>query len=293
MKSLKIKSLLFCLVSLPGFALAQTDELAIDGFTEPYRSIDVAAPQMGTISEIAVQEGDRVSAGRILAKLNEQVLLASLTMAQESKDARGKLNSAMAEQKMQQQRLEKLLGLQKRQHASQIEIDRATAQLEVATAQVEAVQDEYRIKACEVKRIEAQLEQRRLRSPIDGIITSISKDQGEFVSANDPVVLNVVQLDPLLVIFSVPQQHAHQIVAGQQLPVSIGEDHDSTKGTVEFVSPTADAQSGTCRVKIRIPNPGYHWRSGEVCQLETSAIAKYSSTQPKRQIADTSGLRDR
>ena len=181
-----------------------TSAQELDGFAEPYREIELAAAEMGTIAKIKVQEGDLVKSGQLLASLNDEVLLASLKMAEEATAAKGKLKSATAELKLQKSRYEKMLGLHERRHASQTEVDRAATQLEIAEAQFQAVQEELKIKTMECRRIEAQLEQRRIKSPIDGVVTRVAKDQGEFVSPSDPVVATVVQLDPLLVVFSVP-----------------------------------------------------------------------------------------
>lgn len=260
-------------VLLTAVASGQIAPSPIKGFTEPYRSIDVAASEAGTISFIAVAEGDQVGVDMILARLNEDVLRASLAIASADKQATGKLNLALAELHLQQQRLRKLTGLFERQHASQTEIDRAQTQLDIARAQLESVRDELCLKAMEINRVEAQLEQRRLRSPINGVVNRIFKDVGEFVSANDPVVVNVVQLDPLLVMFSVPQNQARYLEEQQNIRLALGEDQDQVDGFIEFVSPTADAQSGTCRVKIRIDNPDQKWPSGVVCYLDSSTIA--------------------
>ena len=169
----------------------------IKAFTEPYRSIDIAASETGILSKLYVKEGDQIEAGVLLAKLNDDVLAASLAVGKETTESEGATKSAMAELKMQQDRFNKLNGLFQRRHASQTELDRAQSQLEIATAKVESVQDELRVKKLETKRIEAQLEQRRLRTPINGVVTEIFKDEGEFVSPSDPVVMTVVQLNPL------------------------------------------------------------------------------------------------
>ena len=279
---------LFSVTWTTGVANGQSTGLSrhvVTGFTEPYRTIDVAAAEMGILSEVAVREGDTVDSGTILARLNEDVLKASLAMVEESKNAKGKLNSALAELKLQEEHLGKLVGLQERQHASQMEIDRAKSQWEIAKARVEAVQDELRLKAFEMARIEAQLEQRRLRSPIDGVVTNVAKEEGEFVSASDPVVATVVQLDSLLVIFSVPQGEARRMMEGQRLPLTIGEIPVPAKGVVEFVSPTADAQSGTCRVKVRIDNAENRWQSGEVCRWDLSVSAGQAAVPETSQVA--------
>ncbi|MCA9218580.1 MAG: HlyD family efflux transporter periplasmic adaptor subunit, partial [Planctomycetales bacterium] len=117
----------------------------------------------------------------------------------------------------------------------------------------------------EHRRIKAQLERRRIKSPIDGIVTVVSKDIGEFVSPTDPIVATVVQLNPLLVVFSVPKNDARTLKKGQRVPVTF--DSKKVEGFVEFVSPTTDAQSGTTKVKVRVPNPKLTYQSGDACQL--------------------------
>ena len=258
------------MVAATSNSLAQSMMVSIKGFTEPYHSVDLATSESGTVSEISVEEGEYVRADSILARINESVLLAALEVVNESANSKGKLNSALAEWRMQQQRLERIEGLFSRQHASQNELDRVRSQLEIAQAQVESARDELRVKVREAKKIEAQLELRRLRTPIDGVVTRIFKETGEFVSVNEPAVVRVVQLNPLKVIFSIPHEDAKLLQAGRLIDVQIGLKKEPASGLVEFVSPTADAQSGTCRVKVRIDNPGLKWPSGVECRLDSN-----------------------
>ena len=254
----------------------------VKAFTEPYRSIEIAAPETGILSQVIVKEGDQIKAGGLLANLNEEVLAASLAVAKETTESGGAIKSARAELQMQQERFGKLQGLFDRRHASQIELDRARTQLEIAEAKVESVEDDLRVKKLEMRRIEAQLEQRRLRTPIDGVVTEIFKDEGEFVSPADPKVMTVVQLNPLRVIFSVPQEEISRLQVDDTVSVEInGEEVDRT---VEFVSPTADAQSGTSRVKIQIDNEDLSLASGQACYLKGFA----SKQEKKRSLAQTS-----
>ena len=56
----------------------------------------------------------------------------------------------------------------------------------------------------------------------------------------------------------------------QDVTIHFLDSEVETKGTVEFISPVTDAESGTVRVKIRIDNPDGKYRSGERCTLEFS-----------------------
>ena len=252
----------------------------ITAFVEPYRDIQVSSPESGTLAIIHVQEGDIVATGDLLAGLHEDVLQAALTMAETAMRARGKLHASEVERLQQQQRLTKIRDLQKRRHASQEEVTRAEFQVQSAIAQVQAARDEIDVKQAEYKRIRAQLETKRIKSPIDGVVVEVLKDRGEFVSANDPVVVRVVQLDPLLVVFSVPATQAKSILVNQRVQMLIGNARKKTGGVVEFVSPTADAQSSTTRVKVRIPNTDGKLQSGDSCVL----VASSTDAQPMEQV---------
>ena len=261
--------LMFICMSATVFSQSTDMDFAtISGFTEPYRSIEVAAGEMGTLAHVDVVEGQTVKSGDILAKLNEDVYEASLGMAKEKLEAKGRRNSAEAELNMQQDRYWKLVGLQQRGNASQIEVNRAKAQFDIAKASLESVEDDSRIANFEFQRAKAQLELRRLRSPIDGVVTRVHKEMGEFVSANDPVVVSVVQLNPLKSIFSVPQSAVRQLKSGDQVDIQVGRESELALGVVEFVSPTTDAQSGTRRVTVKIENGDGQWQSGDVCVLK-------------------------
>lgn len=265
------------------FCTAAVGQEYVKAFTEPYRSIDIAASETGILSKLLVKEGDQIQAGGLLAKLNDEVLAASLAVGKETTKSAGAIKSASAELKMQQERFRKLNGLFERRHASQTELDRAQSQLEIATAKVESVQDELRIKKLEMKRIEAQLEQRRLRTPINGVVTEIFKDEGEFVSPADPTVMRIVQLNPLRIIFSVPQEDISRLKANDDVLLIISD--KEVNGRVEFVSPTADAQSGTSRVKIQIENEDLSLASGQACYLKGFDARKKA---PPRRITQTS-----
>ncbi len=252
----------------------------IEGFTEPYADLRLAAPEMGTLAEIAVREGHQVQAGQVLANLDDQVLKAALEVARAGMSGTGALNSASVELQMRKVELEKLSELHERNHASQKEVDQVTAQVAVAAARVQAVREDLEIKRLEYERILAQLRQRQIRSPIRGVVVEIYKDRGEFVSPSDPVVARVVQLDPLLVVFSVPVEHRSQLFTGRSVDLQIGAPPEPATGIVEFVSPAADASSGTIRVKVKLANPNGLWHSGDKSILVLVGVAAGDETSP-------------
>ncbi len=261
-------------------------------FAEPYRDIDIAGSEMGTLAYLNVREGDYVTAGQVLAGLDESVLRAALEAARTSMEATGRLTSAETELAMQRERLMKIRQLLSRRHASEEELARAEAQVKISESQVLAVREELSVKAAEYARIEAQLNQKRILTPIDGIVTKTFKDVGEFVSASDPVVARIVQLDQLMAEFSVPQRAAANLQRDQVVVLAIGASRYKVDGVVEFVSPVTDAQSNTVRVRIRIDNPTGQLHSGDSCWLTIDGSGdpvsggRFVGTKPKPSTAN-------
>ena len=239
----------------------------VDGFTEPFRTIQVAAPETGIISVVSVREGDRVEAGQILATLDNKVHLALLAIAEQSKEAKGRLEAAQADLKLSRNRLEKFEQLRLSGHAREEEVNRTRMELAVAESQVKSAREHLLIKQLEYEKIKVQLERRKIRSPIAGVITKLHKEKGEFVAPNNPDILTLVELDRLIATFSVLGPQAKLLKVDQTVRINFPETRRKTDGTIEFISPVIDAESGTILIKVCIENAASKHRSGERCEM--------------------------
>jgi RND family efflux transporter MFP subunit len=252
----------------------------IEGFTEPYREIDLASVETGILVTVDVTDGDKIHEGQLLAQLDQKVLLASLRVAEMYKESKGQLDSAKAELRLRSERLDNLKRLLLYNHASKEEVHRAETEKAVAEAQVLATTESLQIRELEYERTKAQLDQRSIRSPVDGVVKRVHKHLGEFVGPTDPVVLTIVQLDPLLATFAVPAHQIGRLAARQRVQIQIGPDKASVAGTVKSISPVVDAQSGTVTAKVEFPNPNGRFRSGNRCVLELPAGAAKVTRRP-------------
>lgn len=269
-------------------ATSTTDSDRIQGFTEPYADINMAAAEMGTLASVIVREGDVVTTGQLLASLDNAVLRASLDVARAGMLAKGELQSASTQLELKKVEQEKLQQLFERNHASQQELDRITGEVQIAEARLQSVREDLEVRRLEHARIDAQLQQREIRSTIDGVVVEVRKDHGEFVSPSDPVVARIVQLDPLLVVFSVPSSRRSDVREGQQVNMLVGVENAPASGEVEFVAPTTDASSGTIRVKVRLPNQHGKWLSGEKTVLLLDDEPPAPSIEAPKQLAKRS-----
>ena len=237
-----------------------------EGFTEPFRTLKVASDETGTIEEVLVREGQRVEAGQTLVKLNSEIHHAVLAIAAQNMHAEGRLQSVRADLELKRSRVEKLLQIQSEGFARQEEVDRAQTEMNVAEANMQTAEEDLVAKKLEHERIQTQIRRRTIQAPIEGVVTVLHKDQGEFVAPNSPEVVTLVQIDRLLANFTLTGQQAESLSVGNRLPITFS-DNVVTEGIVEFVSPVMDAESGTVLIKLRIQNTEGSHRSGQRCRV--------------------------
>ena len=219
---------------------APASEPAILGYTEPYKTITLSAGEQGVLAEMLVEEGARVQAGQVLARLDTASLQAERDIAH-------------AETRLQTTRLKRLEDLASANRSTPEELERARTDLTIKEAQT--------------RKIEAQIETRTLRSPVAGVVTEIKRDPSEAVSAANPHVLTVVQVDKLIVNLFLPPARACAFQAGADAALQLLDETASITAKVEFVSPVTDSASGTVRVKFVIDNAAGTHRSGGRCTL--------------------------
>ena len=246
----------------------------IEVFTEPYQTIEVAAAEPGILNTINVQQGDFVQAGEIVAALNRDVLLASMEIAKLRANMQSQLKKTRADVNQKRRRYQKLTGLHQNGHASEEEIDSAQTNLEIAEAGLLEATEAQKLAKLQILEIEAQLRQREIRSPINGQVVKLQKDKGEYVASIEPVVAKIVQLDKLRVKFYVDTNMARSVRKGDTLPLLLVDTNRTVNGSVEFVSPTTNADSRTVRIEVVIENPNNAYRSGVPVRLNVLRQAR-------------------
>jgi RND family efflux transporter MFP subunit len=242
--------------------------IEIEGYTEPYRSVDVASPEQGIVTEVPVQVGDFVRKDQVVARLDDELHVILLEAARERKDSLGRRESAEAELRLRRTRHEKLVELRAGGFGRFEEVQRALADMEIAEAELKSVLDDLADKHWQYQKSNAELRRRVVLAPMDGVIVARLKEPGEFVAPNEPNVVTIVELDPLVARFSMKRSLARHLGVGEEVSVSVDGTGKVVTGIVDVVSPVIDAQSGTIKVKIRIDNPRRLIPSGERCTID-------------------------
>ena len=247
-------------------------------FTEPIEKSVSASAETGIIAIAHVREGDRVSVGEPLAAINHNVLKESLAIAIANAEATARLDAAAAQLDLIESQLEAITALVKDGHTNKYEVEQKKAEHHQAVAEHRAAKDELKLAALEVRRIKAQIEDRIIKSPIDGFVTEIHKQPGENVSNNEPQYATIVRVDKLKVRFYLDAATLEQSQTGDTVSILVGPQKSKSTAVVSFVSPVIDPDSGLGRMDVVIENSDLSIQSGIVCYWQ----------EQKQSVADRS-----
>lgn len=105
--------------------------------------------------------------------------------------------------------------------------------------------------------------QRHITSPINGVVTKILPQVGEWAKAGEPL-LHLVDTSVAVLRLAVPHSAAHQLKVGAKHWVRLEANSGvaGAAGQITFVSPIADPASGLVQIEIHISNPGGRIKTG-------------------------------
>lgn len=231
-------------------------------FLTPYQQLDIRAPFPLQIREVLIREGEIVEPGTLLVSLDSRVLEARKQQLERAVTFHGMLDSAQALVKMQHNRLTLVEKLNKSGNARRRELEKVKTDLAVAKARLLEAEEKQLFSQMELEVIRAQIEERKLRSPITAIVLKVYKQQSEMALSTDmEPILTLVQLDPLMAMFHFAVAAVADIRVGQKMSLNVAG--IEVEGEIDFISPVIDAQSGTIAVRFRLQNPEGRLRSGD------------------------------
>jgi len=225
----------------------------LDGVLQPYFDIDVATTETGIIRKVFVKPGDHVTLGQPLTELDSESILAQIRVKRNEAEAMGKIEQAKAELDLQQAKFDKLTKLLEAGKSSAMEVERAKSDLIIARGRFQNEEDTARVLKSDLERFQKQFQDRTLRAPMDGIVTDIQKQIGEFVAPNTPVVLRLIDVRQLRATFSIQESELATVKVGGVIRVQLSSGL-VTQGIVEFVPPVADAETGWFMISVKIEN---------------------------------------
>jgi RND family efflux transporter MFP subunit len=243
--------------------------LTVSGPIIVEHQVDVTAQRDGVLTKVFFDAPARVKAGAVLARLDDQQIVASLEAA------RAKSRSIAADLKNWQSEAEVLKADYARQKrlwdlglTSEEQLEHARYKAESDQWDIQRVQELLNNSHQEERALELELEKTRITAPFAGLIARRYVREGQAVGKGDRLFWVTAEA-PLLVRFTLPEKYFGQLHSGRQFEITTpdvpGEKHQSR---VKEISPVVDPSSGTFEVLVELAGDRGSLRPGMTANLK-------------------------
>jgi len=219
--------------------------------------VDLSSERDGILISIAKDEGSFVKAGDLLGQLDDRTLQMELVKARSDLQVdQGNVKYKEAELKAKKAAYRRQQQL--RAYGLSSEADLEAAEFEATGAEFDLHSLEALVGSAqaEIRRIEIQIEQTRLRAPFSGVVVHRYIREGEAIAKGEKC-FRVSQLAPLRVQFQVPESSGRRPEPGALVDLAlIGDSNRALTAHVVKVSPTVDPASDSYNVMAQLTGPG-------------------------------------
>lgn len=181
----------------------------------------------GILTKVNVNEGDRVSKGQVLARIDA-----------------GGLQSELAQLEAQERLAKTTYERQKRLWDQNI-----GSEMQYLEAQTN-----YEALKSSVQRLKSQLDKTVVRAPFSGVIDDVISEQGEVVNPGQNQLFRIISLDNMYVEADVPENYLSKISIGTGVKVNIGSVGREFEGEVSQVGNNINPNNRTFRIEVKVPN---------------------------------------
>ena len=231
------------------------------GYVVPDVFAKVSSLFMGRVSEILVEEGDVVTKGQIIAKLDDRMISKKVVLVeseiQREQVAAKEVSVKLALAKRKLERFEVLL---KNRQVSEESVDNVTAEVEVLNAKLEHSKKEIQVQERNLALARQELEDMVIRAPISGVVTEVEVGLGEIVS---PMLVNldstaksictIIDMDPMLIEVDVNESYIGKVRKAGLAEVRLDAFPDKKfRANVDRIIPLANRQKGTVKVILSL-----------------------------------------
>jgi RND family efflux transporter MFP subunit len=241
--------------------------LRLTGTLRGEKETDLAANVAGRLLKTAVERGQSIEEGALLAQVDTRAAQLALQEAHVS------VATSEAQEKINESECERYEKLKSAGVVTDLEYDQVTAKCKTAPLNLKAARARQSIAAKNVG-------DGMIRAPFSGVITERYVEVGEYVQASSRVV-SLAKVDELRAVFSVPEKHFPDIKDGAEVLV-----HVAAYGTESFVGKVAHV-SGAVRdtrdivVEAIIPNKDHRLLPGMFAEVELTIGTENLPSVPK------------
>lgn len=233
--------------------------LNASGYIVAQRKAAVASKITGRLVSISVEEGSRVRAGQIIARLENEDVTAARDQAEANLNAT-RYNLEQAEAGLHDDTLSfnRTKDLLKKGFISKAEYDASEARYKKAMAAVSAAEAAIMANTAALQGAKVALEYTLIRAPFDAVVLTKNADIGDIITPigaaaeAKAAVVTIADMNSLQVEADVSESNLHMVKIGQPCEIQLDALPGSRfPGKLDMIVPTADRTKATVMVKVR------------------------------------------
>ncbi|PIQ44216.1 MAG: efflux transporter periplasmic adaptor subunit [Gammaproteobacteria bacterium CG11_big_fil_rev_8_21_14_0_20_46_22] len=199
------------------------------GSLEAYNGVDLSPKQDGVIDKIYFHSGEEVKADTPIVHQDTSV-------------DEQELKNYEAQLLVSKENFARAKELNKKGFVSDSDYDESRATYQQAIANVD--------------KTETIIDEKTIRAPFAGKLGIRNVNLGEYVAPGTNTVVNIQQIDPLRVLFNLPQQNLASIYVGQQIKVLRADDPDKKPfyGKITAIDSSVNTDTRNIQVQARVDN---------------------------------------
>ena len=240
---------------------ANASVLDASGYIVARRIATVSSKITGKVREVLIEEGQRVTAGQVLATLEPEDAAAQRELAgAQLAAARSQVGQVQAQLREADAQVRRLSALQGEQLVSRAQYDQAIAQRDALRAQLVSIQRNSSVAGEQLQVARLGVENTVVRAPFDGVIVTKAAQPGEMIS---PIsagggsirtgIGTIVDMDSLEVQVDVNEAYIGRVQPGMPVEAVLNAYPDwRIPGSVIAIIPTADRSKATVKVRIAL-----------------------------------------
>lgn len=214
----------------------------------------------GRIVSVAVDAGDYVRAGQVLAVIDRSV------QSSQAESSAAMIEVRRADAELAQANLDRALQLVERGFISKADIDRLTATRDAAVAQVRMAEAQYKERL-------ARNAQLNILAPAAGLVLERRVEPGQVVGPGSGVLFSIAREGQIELLAEVSESELAKLSVGTPASVTPVGTSESFEGQVWQVSPVIDQNSRLGQVRISLPaSPALRPGGFATAQINSGAV---------------------
>lgn len=232
--------------------------LVSSGYVTAQRKASVASKITSRLEWLGVEEGSRVAAGQVLARLENADTVAALDRARANESgARADIDRARAASVDADRNHARMRSLFAGNVVSRADLDTAETRALTAAAEARAARDALGAAIAARREAETQLEYSFIRAPFDAVVLTKNADVGDIITplgaaaSAKASVVTIADMGSLLIETDVSESSVGKVKPGAPCEISLDAlPEERFPGRVHIIVPTADRSKASVMVKV-------------------------------------------